>query len=176
MIRLLFIPLLHPLLLLPSHLPSTVSLHLHNPDLFEEEAKNVEKAKPPSLAEVEPFGRLSLLIVVPTGERQGLQGWESFQLKELPHLVPGCALPLPLYKKITLYGRLTLHFSQWEESPYLRKGSIPYLNSTWPRKDSSFELASFTPSPLTAFPKMPFPSTKPAPSENGFTPLLNCTC
>lgn len=44
MIRLLFIPLLHPLLLLPSHPPSTVSLHLHNPDLFEEEAKNVEKA------------------------------------------------------------------------------------------------------------------------------------
>ncbi|KAK8604932.1 hypothetical protein V6N13_082395 [Hibiscus sabdariffa] len=36
------------------------------------------------------------------------------------HLVPGCALPLPLYQKITLCGRLTLHFSQWEESPYLR--------------------------------------------------------
>ncbi|KAK8590348.1 hypothetical protein V6N13_057241 [Hibiscus sabdariffa] len=54
-----------------------------------------------------------------------------------------------------------------------RKGSIPSLTSTWPRKDSSFELASFAPSPLTAFPEMPFPSAKPAPSENGFTPLLN---
>lgn len=32
----------------------------------------------------------------------------------------GCALPLPLYQKIALCGRLTLNFSQWEESPYLR--------------------------------------------------------
>ncbi|PHU11133.1 hypothetical protein BC332_18063 [Capsicum chinense] len=31
-----------------------------------------------------------------------------------------CALPLPLYQKIALCGRLTLNFSQWEESPYLR--------------------------------------------------------
>ncbi|KAF3680265.1 hypothetical protein FXO37_03398 [Capsicum annuum] len=32
----------------------------------------------------------------------------------------GCALPLLLYQKITLCERLTLNFSQWEESPYLR--------------------------------------------------------
>ncbi|PHT69463.1 hypothetical protein T459_28950 [Capsicum annuum] len=32
----------------------------------------------------------------------------------------GCALPLPLYQKIALCGRLTLNFSQWEESPSLR--------------------------------------------------------
>ncbi|KAK8523642.1 hypothetical protein V6N12_013727 [Hibiscus sabdariffa] len=87
---------------------------------------------------------------------------------------------IPLSKIVKLFPAIPSRFSRtkgiashFNRQMKARKGSIPSLTSTWPRKDSSFELASFAPSPLTAFPEMPFPSAKPAPSENGFTPLLN---
>ncbi|PHT54893.1 hypothetical protein CQW23_03379 [Capsicum baccatum] len=54
---------------------------------------------------------------------RGLFHFNSFELKACLTLILchriGCALPLSLYQKIALCGRLTMNFSQWEESPYL---------------------------------------------------------
>ncbi|KAK8499148.1 hypothetical protein V6N12_076128 [Hibiscus sabdariffa] len=145
------------------------------------------KSKPPSPAEAELFGRLSLLIVVPTGESASCARLcsassplsEDYLVWKVDSSLQSMG-GIPLSKIVKLFPAIPSRFSRtkgiashFNRQMKARKGSIPSLTSTWPRKDSSFELASFAPSPLTAFPEMPFPSAKPAPSENGFTPLLN---
>ncbi|PHU03937.1 hypothetical protein BC332_29188 [Capsicum chinense] len=62
------------------------------------------------------IGRISPIV---QARRFGVGNLIPLEAHILCHKI-GCALPLFLYQKITLCERLTLNFSQWEESPYLR--------------------------------------------------------